>query len=293
MFEGDTIGGLRTALRAEVFKTVRRRMTWICLAMIVVLVGLVYLGLWLRLREGAGGRPDEALVWVAVRAGVSFRNAVPYGLAVERFFATIICVVFAGTVMGNEYDWRTVGVAVSRGVRRWHFLAAKLAVVTGFTVAVAVTGLLAAMAASVILTLSYDLRWGTVDLAWGWGLVAGLARTVFVILPFVFLAVLVGNVWRSAGQAVGASLGLFFSEQIFIGLLSLTDGWPRAITKGLFSENIDAVMRANGIFASGGGPFIIEGGGPPLWRATAFLAAWMALFLAATFVRFNRRDIQD
>ena len=285
--------GLGLALRAELFKTVRRRMTWISLATIVVLVSLVYFGLWLRLREGSGDRPEAALIWAGIRLGVSFRNTVPYGLAVERFFATIICAVFAGTIMGNEYDWRTIGVAVSRGVRRWHFLAAKVAVAVGFTAAVTLTGLLTAMVASAWLTVAYDLRWATIDAAWGADLVMSFGRTVFAILPFVILALLVGNVWRSGGQAVGASLGVFFGETIFVGLLSLTDGWPTTIAKGLFSENIDAIMGANGTFGASNGPFIAATGGPPGWRAAVILASRTVLFAGLAFWRFQRRDIQE
>jgi ABC-type transport system involved in multi-copper enzyme maturation permease subunit len=284
---------LAAAFRAEVFKTLRRRMTWISLGVIVVLVGLVYFGLWLRLREGPGSTPEEVLTYAAIRLGVSFENVIPYGFAVERLFATIIAIVFAGTMMGNEYDWRTVNVAVSRGVRRWHFLAAKVAVSVVFSVAVAVGGFVTALAASAILTAHFGLDWGGASAGGAWSAIASLARTVFVMLPYVVLALLVGNLWRSGGQAVGASLGVLVGEQVIIGLLSLTDGWPRAIAAALFSENVQAVLLANGNFTAGGGPFIAAAGGPPLWRATLILALWLSGLAGFMFWRFQRRDLQD
>lgn len=271
----------------------RRRMTYICLAAIVVLVALVFLGLWLRLKDGPGLRFNQVVTWRAIRAGVSFENVVPYGLGVTRFFATLISVVFAGTMMGNEYDWRTVGLVVSRGVRRWHFLVAKATICVGFTLLVVVVGLGASAVLSAIMTSGYDLSWGSFGGGWWLDLVASVARTTFVILPFVFLAVLFGLLWKSGGQAVGASLGVFFSEQVFNGLLGLAEGWPREIPKALFSVNIDAVMRANGIFANGGAPFILSPGGPPTWRAALILGGWTAFFVAVLFWRFQRRDIQE
>ncbi|MFN0149010.1 MAG: ABC transporter permease [Dehalococcoidia bacterium] len=287
------LGRLADALRAELFKVVRRRMTYICLAAVAILAGLVFLGLWLRLREGPGDRPEEVVTWIVFRSAVSFTNAVPYGLSVTRFFATLIAVVFAGTIMGNEFDWRTVSVVAGRGVRRWHFIFAKAAVSVGFTFMVLLIGLAACVAASAWLTQVYGLSWGDADAARLGSLLAGLARTSFVILPFVFLAMLFGLLWKSGGQAVGATLGVFFSEQIFNGLLGLASGWPREIPKALFSVNIDAVMRGNGLFANGGGPFVLESGGPPAWQGALVLLAWGSAFAALTFWRFQRRDIHE
>jgi ABC-2 type transport system permease protein len=287
------LAGLRIALRAELFKVVRRRMTYICCATIVILVALVFVGLWLRLRDGPGNSPEEVAVWFVIRISVSFEHSTPYGLSVTRFFATLIAVAFTGTIVGNEYDWRTVSAVVARGVRRRHFLGAKLIVAVAFTTIIVVLGLATAAAASAWLTALYGLSWGDADAARLTDVLFGLARTTFVILPFVFLGALFGLVWKSGGQAVGGSLGVFFSEQIFHSLLTLASGWPTLIPKAFFTANIDAVMRANGMFADGGGPFVLESGGPSVWRGVLILLAWSAGFIAFAFWRFARRDIQE
>lgn len=281
------------AIRAELFKVVRRRMTYICIAAVVVLTGLIYFGLWLRLREWPGETLEERLFYLAAKLAVSFGQVVPYGLSTSRFFATLAGVAFAGTMMGNEYDWRTVGLVTGRGVRRWHYLAAKVVVCGGFTYVLLLAGLGAAAVGSAILTSGYDLSWGSADGERLWDLVAGVTRTGFVVLPFVFVALLFGLLLRSGGQAVGAALGLVFSEQIFIGLLSLASGWPADIPNALFSVNIDAIIRLNGVFTATEGPFFPTGTGPPVWRAVLVLVAWMAGVLALLFGRFARRDIQE
>jgi ABC-type transport system involved in multi-copper enzyme maturation permease subunit len=277
------------------YKVLRRRMTYILLFSLAFLVLLFYVILWLRIRDGPSDRQGGFAAWLTLRAAMSFFNVVPYGLALERFFATLVCVIFAGTMMGNEYDWRTVGVVTARGVRRWHFLFAKAAIAVLFTVVAVTLGFVVAMAASAWFTNLFGLTYGSFDVERIWDAISSLARTVFVILPFVFLALLCATVWRSAGQAVGASLGVFFIESIFTGLLSGARGWISQVPQALININGDAIMRANGVFGGegGGGPFIFGPGGAPLWRAALVVLAWISAFVLLVFWRFQRRDIQE
>ena len=297
MADGWTVelARLRDALRAELFKVVRRRMTYICLAAFSALVVLFYVILWLRIREGPGTSPQTLLTWLAVRSAMSFANVVPYSLALERFFATLVCAIFAGTVMGNEFDWRTVGVVTGRGVRRWHFLFAKTVVSLVFTVVTLLLGLFIALAISAWFTSVYDLPWGDAGPERYIDAVLSMGRTLYTIFPFVFMALLFATLWRSGGLAVGAALGAFFIEGIFIGLLSAASGWPRLVPNFFLSINIDAVLRANGTFGGGDGnvPFALGEAGPPEWRGAMVLGAWSLAIVLVSFWVFLRRDIQE
>ena len=287
---------LRDALSAEFYKVRRRRMTYILLGVQCGLVILFYFILFMQIRDGPSPRRNGFTEWLALRNAMSTLNVVPYGLALERFFATLVCVIFAGTMMGNEYDWRTVGVVTSRGVRRWHFLAAKVILDVGFVILVTTIGFLVALACSLWWSNLYGLPYGTWDWARLWDLVSSLARTNFVILPFVFMALAFATTWRSAGQAVGASLGAYFIESVFTGLLSRAqDSWLSRVPDALININGDAIMRANGIFSGegGGGAFILGPGGAPLWRASLVLLAWIVGFMVLVFWQFQRRDIQE
>lgn len=287
--------GLADALRAETFKVVRRRMTYILLAVLCALVVLFYIILWLRIKFGPEPGPQGLAEWVALRSAMSFANVVPYGLALERFFVTLMAVIFAGTMTGNEFDWRTAGAVTARGVRRWHFLLAKVVISLAFTALAVVLGFLAALACSAWFTHLYDLPWGTFSSGRIIDMGISLLRTAYVVCPFVFLAILLAITWRSAGQAVGAGLGLYFIEGIFTGLLSNVSGFLGRIPEALLNVNGDAVLRANGLVDRGasGGPFFIPPGGPGPWQGALVLLAWMTLFLSIAFWRFNRRDIQD
>lgn len=282
------------ALRAEFFKVVRRRMTYICLGAAMALVLVFYFVLWLRVRQGPDAGFQGYLEWVAIRDGMAFANVVPYGFALERFFVTLTCVIFAGTMMGNEYDWRTVGLITGRGVKRWHFLAAKLVSGVIFALIAVTLCFFMAMAASAWLTHLYGLSYGSLSLARLGDIVASLLRTVFVVLPFVLMVLLFATQLRSAGQAVGAALGFYFIEGIFTGLLTSAHGWLHHIPEALFNINGDAVMSANGVLHNVAGDFIVTTtGGPSPLQGGLVLAAWIALFAAAAFWRFHHRDLQE
>lgn len=286
---------LKDALNAEFYKVSRRRMTYILLLSLAGLVLLFYLLLFLRIHDGPGTRRGTYFDWLAARSAMSFVRVIPYGLGLERFFATLMCVIFAGTMTGNEYDWRTVGVATARGVHRWHFMFAKLFAAALFTAAAVLTGFLIALVASAWFSNVYGLPNGTIDLAWLGHALAGLSRTFLSIIPFVVLAVLCATLFRSAGQAVGASLGLFFVESIFTGLLRNAEGWMSHVPEFLVNFNGESIMRANGVVTNqgGDGPFVFGTGDAPAIRAAAVLAAWSLVFIVLVFWRFQRRDIQE
>ena len=286
---------LVNALDAELFKVSHRRMTAVLLISLGLLVLAFYVLLWLRIHSGPGHRRGTYFAWIEAKAAMSFLHVIPYGLALERFFATLVCVIFAGTMMGNEYDWRTVSSVAARGVHRWHFLLSKVVTGTLFSAVAVLAGFAIALAGSAWWSHVYPLDFGTIDAAWLSDGLAGWARTLFVVLPYVYLATLCATVFRSAGQAVGAALGVYFVESIFTGVLANAEGWPSHIPDFLLNFNGESVMRANGsVTATGGaGPFIFGSGDAPPLRAALVLAAWMAAILAVAFWRFNRRDLQD
>lgn len=287
---------MRDALAAEWFKTTHRRMTYILLGALCALMVLFYVILWLRIREGPDPKElDSTLRYLALKEGMSFRNVVPYGLQLERFFVTLLSVIFAATMMGNEYDWRTVGAVLSRGVRRRDFLAAKLIIALAFAVVCVVTAFVVAMIMSAYFSNLYGLPYGDFTLGRIVGVFESLGRTVFVVVPFVLLALLFSTIWRSAGQAVGFALGFFFLEGIFTGLLDNARGLLTHIPDAMLNINAIGVMQANGSYPGAedrGGPFA-GNAGPEPWIGALILTAWMSVFVAATFWRFLKRDVGE
>lgn len=287
---------MRDALRAEIYKTVNRRMTYILLASLMALMTLFYVILWLRLREGPDPGLGGQVRYLALREGMSFTNVVPYGLQLERFFLTLIAVIFTATMMGNEYDWRTVGVVMTRGVRRRDFIASKLVTAAAFIAIAVCVGFVMAVICSAWFSSLYHLPFGSFGLARLRDVVASLGRTTFVVLPFVLMALLFATFWRSAGQAVGFSLGFFFLEGIFTGLLDSAHGFLGHVPEALMNANVSAVMAANGVLSSDSqdrGPFVTGSSAVGIWQGTAVLLLYVAVLGLVAFWRFQRRDIQE
>jgi ABC-type transport system involved in multi-copper enzyme maturation permease subunit len=287
---------MRKALAAELFKTRNRRMTYVLLLAMAGLTALFYIVLWLRLRDGPSASVASQVRYAGLRSGMSFSHVVPYGLQLEHFFATLLCVVFTATMMGNEYDWRTAGLVVSRGVRRRDFLAAKVIVSVGFTVVLVAVGFVVALACSAWFSHLYHLPYGDFSIGRVGNAFASIGRTSFVIVPLVLMALLFATIWRSAGQAVGFSLGFFFMESIFTSLLDTAHGFLEKIPEAMINANAAAVMTANGVSGNegqGGGPFSGGGASLPMWRGVSVLVLWLVVFLVIAFWRFERRDIQE
>jgi ABC-type transport system involved in multi-copper enzyme maturation permease subunit len=114
------------------------------------------------------------------------------------------------------------------------------------------------------------------------------------MLPLVLLALLFATILRSAGQAVGATLGAYLLEGIFTAILDRTQGWMSHVPEALLNFNGDSVMRANGTFSSeGAGPFIFGSGDAPVLRAALILVLWAVGFVVFALWQFQRRDIQE
>ncbi len=287
-------GRLWRAVDAELFKVIHRRMTYVLLIAVGVLVLASYVLVWWGVRAGPGHRRNAFADWLALKSTMSFLRVTPYGLSLERFFATIAAVIFAGSLMGNEFDWRTVGIFSARGVRRWHFVMAKAIVSIVFTIVVVCAGYLVALASSAWCTHLYGLPYGSFDLARLWNSIASVARTAFVIVPLVLFALTAATLLRSAGQAVGATLGIYLLEGVFTAIFDRTQGWISHAPDLFLNFNGDSIMRANGTFSSeGAGPFLFGSGDAPLWRAALLLLVWGSCLMLLVLWTFQRRDIQD
>jgi ABC-type transport system involved in multi-copper enzyme maturation permease subunit len=282
------------ALRAELFKTVRRRMTYILLATGPLLVTAYYALLWIQIRHSPGRRHGY-FHWLSLRSGMSFENAIPYGLQLDRIFVTLVCVVFAATMMANEYDWRTAELAFSRGVKRSHFLAAKATVALAFVVVAMAVAFAVGLAWSGWFSHLYDLPFGTLDGARLGTAFASLGRTTFVVVPFVALALLCATIWRSASVSAGAALGFFFFEGLFTGVMADAKGLLAHVPEFLLSGNALAIVRPNGPVRDSWltGPFGIAIGTSdfPTARAVTLVIAWTVIFVVVAFWRFGRRDV--
>ncbi len=249
----------------------RRPQSLIMILIAAVLVGLFY-----------GGFTVGALVANAKNVN-DFKRELPFdrlsnfGLQFGAFFGSIILVVMASGLIGNEFSWNTIRPLLARSRSRATLLTAKFltlliyVVIFCFVLAV-LTGVFSLIGSKIA---GVDTAFSTnalVEAFWyTW-------RIVLVNLPTVALAFMLALVARSNAAGIGVALGVTFLEPILFAILgNLSDIFVK-IEKGGLSYNTNKILM-DGIHNSG------------QWVALAVMLAYTAIFVAISYVVFLRRDV--
>ncbi|MGI5819837.1 MAG: ABC transporter permease [Armatimonadota bacterium] len=270
------------ALRSELSKLYRQRITWASFGIVLVLVGLITWG-----SHHEQGRLDvsERLGPQFVVAGKSVTalfvaNAVMQ-VALAVLMPLLIAVVVGGLVAGERQSG-TLRSLLSRPVARWRVLAAKLATSWAFTIA---------------LTLFLGLTGlGLGQLVFGWGdlVVLGRGLTIFepqtglarlaqsyalaclAMCSVATLALMLSTIFNNPMTAAGLTVAVLLVSQI-VGAMPYFE----AIEPHLITAHLDIhreVLAATVDVAS-------------LRTSAAYLAGYIAAAGIIALVVFDRRDV--
>jgi ABC-2 type transport system permease protein len=197
---------------------------------------------------------------------------------------------------GNEYNWRTIRIALISSESRLRFLAGKLISVAIIILIGMVIGLAISFVMSLITTAiggnKFDFGFATGSYLWAQ--FVQFWRTFFIILPFTLLAFLFSILGRSAMPGIALGIGILFLEPIITSFMRLAGGWVSSIPNYLFSANVSAINALNqlpGRFANGGGFGGLDVTLPSVTQAFIVLAVYMLVCLAAGFYLFHKRDV--
>ena len=272
-------------LRAELFKLSRRTMPRILLLILVLGVLALYLVLWLATQAETAGADAQSVE--DLRDSLRVEEVRDSGLDLVRTLATILLVILGVTTITNEYSWGTIRTLLPRAGSRPAFLTAKLLLLLFAVVIAVVLGYAAALTASVVVSSAEGL--GT-DLGAGFlpHTLAALARTAFVMLPYVMLGFLVALWTRSTAAGIGIGLSVLFLEGLGVQVLNALGGRFARVPEVLLSENVAAVMRANRV---AGGSLAEDTDLPSAWRGAVVLTAYIVAYVALAYRRFLTRDI--
>ncbi len=208
-------------------------------------------------------------------------------------------------VLGSEYSWGTLRTMLMRGVSRSRLLAVKIGFVVAALAATWLIALGAVVLTSLIVTaLSSGVSHGDWTSTAVGSVFEDTARAWFAGLPYMALAALFAvafSRWASGIlAATGFSIGIFFVELFTMGrLIKLFDGvsgmsWFGTVAEYDLGWNTAALM-----FGDGGEPirgFALSGAigvvnYPTDLHAFLVLLAYLAVFTAAAFALFRRRDV--
>ena len=281
------------AFRMEWTKVFRRRMTWVLVGILVLLVAGLYLAIYAVAQEALSDPQASPGTIENLQGMLCWPQALTslLGLMGGAGLGGLMLVVLAGAMTAQEYSWRTTHLWLSRGLPRSAFLIAKYATLAVAALVVVVAAVLVASPLTAWFTqqMTGSVNLADLDLV---ELGLSIVRTAYTILPYVGLTFLVAILTRSAAAAIAAGLAYaLVLENIVVQLLGLAGGiWadvaqyaPGSLAAALMQTNLRLVEvdLGSGVNAGLPGPWVAAGG------ITLYVVAFLGLSLWA----FRRQNL--
>ena len=256
-------------LNSEIFRTVKRPVTWTTLLILVAIIAAFYTIVYFASSDPATAselRPSE------------FRNN---GFAIGSGIASVLVIVMASLLMGSEYGWGTIRALVSRSSGRVPLIVAKLIVVAGYTL---ITLVITAIA-SVSLAFLFGSLAGNDTTMTGadWvNVLEAVGRGMLSLGVYAVIALVITILTRSTAAGIAGTLALSFLETVVWTLLGAAADTLETIGEYFIAYNVGG-LTAIGTENSVDGFDAIRG--------TIILSAWLIGLLAIAITIFRRRDI--
>ena len=274
----------------ELFKVRKRAMTWILLFIMLGIVILINLLLFAISKLTLPNRPGLA----NLADILNLASSIPFTFYLLSSFGAVMAVILMASSMGNEYNWRTIRIALISSESRLKFLGSKI--ISVFILAI--IGMLISLAVGLIMgiitnaaighTMNFSFFTGT----YIWDQFQQFWRTFFIIMVFTTLGFLFAVIGRSSMPGIAVGIGILFLEPIITSFMTLAGGWVSDIPKYLFSANVQAINALNNL-PTGTGPF--SGGAsaqpPSVAHAFTVLAVYIVVFIVISFSLFKKRDV--
>lgn len=257
-------------LSSELFRLRKRPQSWILLAIAFLLTSLVYGGFVVGARLTSGD--DQA----DLSEVLTFPQLEGFGLSIALgFFGSVMVIIIAAGMMGNEYSWNTLRPLVARARSRSGLLTAKFLTLLIYTVlfTAALTALTAGLSLVGSALAGVDAQYST-DILGDAFLFAG--KSTYVNLPYLAFAFLLATVARSNAAGIAGALGLSFIEQPILELLALASDVFETVQEFGLTYNLNAVVG----FSDGDAT-----------RGAIILAVYTAIFVGLSYWVFLRRDV--
>lgn len=274
-------------LSIENAKNLRRRLLWVEIAILAVLVIAIYLFLFISIQ----GTPDGVTITEEDLAKIPHLLTWPGALAFSLRMAggsKLLLIIFVGAVTASEYTWRTYQLWLSRGVPRTTLLTAKF---ISFSVPILGVVLVALMCGGLISAVFSAQMDSTVNISQVniWQLGGDILRTGYTLLPYVAITFLIAIASRSAVVAIGicTAFGLLL-ENTLAQFIMLLPGNFGQMAKYLPASLAESILVFNWAEASVLDEF--QAGVLPPTQAAIGIAIWtLALFGLALWI-FKRQD---
>jgi ABC-2 type transport system permease protein len=290
-------------IRAEWFKLARRPMTWVLL---VVFVGLLVLlrtteFFAVALHDGifSGGEIRVSLLREEqveqFRRQVTFPGVFGAVLSHVNGVGGICAIVLAAGSIGGEYGWGTIRTQLTRTPNRARYLTAKIVAL----LLILALGIVIGLGAGALLALAFGGLLGGSGLGVDvlLSLPLGMARALYVMLPYIMLTIACGILGRSVLAAAAGGF-LFLILDVGLGALAFLSGLGGAVAfllSLLVQPNVNTLVVLNDR-SFGLDPAILSRTMdlsmlPSPLQATLVIGAYSALFAVYAYRSLLRRDV--
>ena len=280
-----------TLISVELLKTRKRRVTWICFGIVVAFLAFMFVAVRALMKGTAGADSPD---FMQLDAAMRFPSGFGFLQIMEVQSALYLVIVLVSLLVGSEYGWGTLRLALARGPSRTQFMLAKL-IAAMLTIVIGTAAILFVGAALMIFG---DLTIGAFDPVFPDrflpNLIVDWFRTTAVLMIYVAIAFAGASLMRSGGAGLGVGLAFVVVEQIIMNLFVGFGG-----TLGKIAQYFPTRLSESVLYTSELTVWIdVEGGqpGPPgtwldPWPAAGLLTLYFVLLVGAAIWVFNRRDI--
>lgn len=260
-------------LQSELFRLRKRPQSWILLLIMFLATG----GLYVAFAIAAAVSDPEG-----IRDELMLPRVFQSGMQLSSLVGFILIVVMAAGLIGNEYGWDTIRPLIARSRSRAGLLTAKWLTVAIYTVVLFLFGLVVAVGFSAVTSaIAGNFEGVSGDLLGDW--TVSFLRLLISNAPYVALAFTLALITRSNAAGISIGIGLAFIEPLAWALLRLVgDTFKRAETFGIaYSSTKLTNMNGHNEVVSPG----------EAWRAVIVMAIYAVVFVVASYVTFQRRDV--
>lgn len=256
-------------LNSEIFRTVKRPVTWIMLTILVIIIAAFYAIVYFSVNDPA---TTEAL-----RPDATRNN----GFAIGSAIASILVIVLAAQSMGSEYGWGTIRALVSRASGRIPLIAAKLIVLTVYTLLTLIVTAAASVGFAFLFGSLANNDTGVSSGEWV-DILEAVARGMLSIGVYAIIALVITILSKSTAAGIAGAIALSFLEQVIWALLGAASNTFETISEYFIAYNVTGLTSIGTENSTDGFDAT---------RGAIILAAWLVGLLAIALFIFRRRDI--
>jgi ABC-type transport system involved in multi-copper enzyme maturation permease subunit len=281
------------ALSIENTKITRRKIFWVLLILIALIVLIIQLVLFGTYENGMGGLAIPEDERLSLAGAITWPGALVNNLTYVggSAFGGLFFVILVGAVTAQEYTWRTLHLWLSRGVSRpvlvfAKFTALLLPAFLLVIIAFLISGLITAVTSIHINDALYLDQLNFVQL------LLSILRTAYTLLPYGALTFFLAVVSRSTVVAISGGVSyVLLLESLISQLMELLGDPLRSLVQYLPDRLSESLLVVNQL-ALGFERVSVTSAGDS-WMAALGIALWTFLFLGLSLWIFQNQDLKE